>query len=334
MDYIFTDSSRNNTAMLPLSGYIDIDIGGDNDFKVSIDFSEYDKDSMKQGGFIYCVGTEFGGLLNSFESDTSNNEVSFSGKSFRGMLDERYTEPPSGSDYLTVVGELNTVIKSICGANPFGGLFKVSTINTGVSVSDFKVGRYYSWLEAINQILKSKDYRINLEVKEDDNGGIVTFYVEISAVPIIDYSDEIENSQDGLIDFSISKKPSILYSHMILLGKGELKDRLVVKAKIDGDSLVEVTTIPDSINTRVYLYESSGTETKDVLLEEGTKKISEIIEKDSQKITLSDNMNVWLGDIVGGRDYITGTTISEPITKIIYKYKYGEESLSYTIGGQ
>ena len=49
-------------------------------------------------------------------------------------------------------------------------------------------------------------------------------------------------------------------------------------------------------------------------------------------MTVNDNVNLELGDIVGGRDYITGLTIAQPVTDKIVKYEKNKLSISYEIG--
>ena len=45
------------------------------------------------------------------------------------------------------------------------------------------------------------------------------------------------------------------------------------------------------------------------------------------------NMDVAIGDIIGGRDYLTGLYAKKPIAKKIYKVEDGKTSLEYEIEG-
>ena len=45
------------------------------------------------------------------------------------------------------------------------------------------------------------------------------------------------------------------------------------------------------------------------------------------------DMEVEIGDIIGGRDYVTGMYAAKPIAKKIYKVSGGKVSLEYEIEG-
>ena len=332
MEFYFADSSRKNTDILPMNAYIDFDIGKENDFKVSIPFSLYDPETMMQGGYLYVPGTEIGGVLNKFSSDTKNKEVSFEGKTFRGMLEDRYTEPPSGSDYLSLSGELNATLRNNL-TSLYGGLFAFSAANTGVSATK-QISRFANYLEASNEFLGQANHKLNIEIVEEQMGDSVGFIVVLSARPIHDYSDEIENSQDGLVNFEIGKAEIYPYTHVFGLGSGELQARITGKWKINSDrkSLTEISSFPDGANVRIYKHDSNGCDSKDALAEEITKKLGELVGTDTQDITLDDGMIVSIGDIVGGRDYVTGTYIKQPVTQVVFTHKNGKSSYSYKIG--
>lgn len=332
MEFYFTDHSRNNIGALPKEGYIDCDIGKDNNFAVNIPLKFYSARSSMQGGYIYSPGTEIGGLMNNMSVKTSSGEVSFTGHSFRGMLNYRYIEPPAGSDYLMVSGDLIECVSSLCDGL-LDGLFRVVGGNTGISVNNQRINRYDSVLDAVETLLSPKGYRIELEAVEDQNYDIVNFHIDIRIVPVVDHSDRIENSNDGLINFDISKKEYLPYTHLLALGKGDLKDRLVIHYKINANgSITEISSFPKSGMVRIYKFDYPNAESREVLETESQKKAKEILSSDKQSITISDNMGVWLGDIVGGREYTTGTYIKEPIKQIIYKFSNGEENFSYKIG--
>ena len=44
-------------------------------------------------------------------------------------------------------------------------------------------------------------------------------------------------------------------------------------------------------------------------------------------------ISVEIGDIVGGRDYITGMYAAKPVAKKIYRLENGTESLEYELEG-
>lgn len=332
MDCIFTDHNHVHTGFLSKNQVIDIDIGETNDFEIKIPLSEYDPEIHMDDGYIFIDGTELGGRLSKPTIDTDAGTVTFRGVCWRGMLESKITQPPANQDYLVISGELNRGLADIFGATFYGGLFRCSNIDTGITAS-VQINRYSDYLDAGNQFLSKKNHRINIETKVYADGNLLKFYVEISAVPVTDYSDEIENSQDGGINFKISKASTFRYTHIIGLGSGNLKDRIVVAAEIlmDG-SIREVPSIPDGEEFRTYKYDYPNAQDRETLVDQMAEKAKTLNDTDSQSITIRDNLGIWIGDIVGGRDYVTGTYIKEPIKKIIYRYADGVENFSYQIG--
>lgn len=329
MNFYLTDSDRYDMMYLPDKCLFDFEIGSNNDFEIEIPVSLYISEIYKKGRYIYCAGTEYGGCLGGIKSDTSDGVVKIYGETFRGMLKDKVVEPPTGEAYLYVSGDLTNCLKTLLGGQ-YTDVFKVSDALTGVSVSNFKINRYDYILDAMEAVLKSKGYRLDISVVNEE----AQFFVLLSA-KANEVADEI--SQDYGFNFNIDKK-ILKYNYMIALGGGQLEKRTVLYLHQKDDGTVEqVSEIPNGDDIRVYKYdysssESTGSETE--LLDGAAKKFDEINESDSQAMTISDGSQIELelGSIVSGRDYITGITIQEPVTKKILKIKNGIASVSFKIG--
>ena len=329
MDFYITDKDRYD--MMPLSDKcsFDFEIGSENDFEIRIPVSLYDSEIYEKGHYIYCDGTEYGGRIEGIKSDTSDGIVKVYGETFRGMLKDKVVEPPTGEAYLYISGDLTNCLKALLGGQ-YTDVFKVSDALTGVSVSNYKVNRYDYILNAMESLLESKGYRLDISVVNEE----AQFFVELSAKPN-EVDDEI--SQDYDLNFSIDKK-ILKYNYMIALGGGQLEKRTVLYLHQKEDGTIEqVSSIPNGDDIRVYKYdysssESTGSETE--LLDGAAKKFDEINESDSQTMTISDGSQIELelGSVISGRDYITGITIQEPVTKKILKIKNGIAAVFFKIG--
>ena len=326
MDFIITDSERRELGFIDRASSLDIDIGVTNDFELIIKLDDYSASMYSPKNFIICPNTEYGGILDDPEVVTSEKAVYFYGDTFRGLLYKKCIEPPKGQDYKIISGELNKCISQLVNEH-FNDMFTVSEENTGVNLTNYKFNRYVTLGDGIDSMLASVGYRLDINIVLGDE-----FAVQLSAKPVTDYSDNIEFSQDGNIQFDI-KKVTNRYDYMICLGKGELKDRTIIylyqnaKGKIS-----KVSSIPKGDDVRVYIYDNNNSENEETLIADATKKFAEINKCDSQKLTVNDNVNLELGDIVGGRDYITGLTIAQPVTDKIVKYEKNKLSISYEIG--
>lgn len=326
MDFIIADPDKKDLCFLDDSASLDFDVGSSDDFQFSIVLNDYDPSAHVEGNILYCLGTEYGGIFEDPEVSTKDNKKTLTGDTFRGMLKKKYIEPASGEDYFTISGELNACIKQLVDSAFSDDLFKVSEDNTGVYLSTFTFDRYCTLLDGINKMLASKSFRLSIKaVRINDD-----FFVELSATPVADYSNDIEFSQDNDIQFKI-KKVTNKYNYMIALGKGELKDRQVLYFYCDNSGNVSsIDSIPKGDKVKVYLYDNSSTEG---LTDDAIKKFSEINSSDEYSMTIKEDIELELGDIVGGRDYITGMTVAQPVTRKIIKYSNNKQTISYEIGG-
>lgn len=326
MDFIIADANKKDLCFLDNSASLDFDIGSSDDFQFSIVLNDYNPETHIEGNILYNLGTEYGGVFDDPEISTRDKKITLTGDTFRGMLKKKYIEPSKGADYYKISGELNACIKTLIN-NAFSNvLFRVSEENTGVNVT-FTFDRYCNLLDGINKMLTSKSYRLSIKtVRVEDD-----FFVELSATPIVDYSDDIEFSQDSDIQFKI-KRITNKYNYMIALGKGELKDRQVLYFYCDkAGNVSSATSIPKGDRVKVYLYDNSSTED---LKADAIKKFAEINSVDEYSMTIKDDIELEIGDIVGGRDYTTGMTVAQPITRKIIKYNNQKQSISYEIGGK
>ena len=131
-----------------------VDLNGNRNFSLQIARS-YWHPELTFSSLIYILGTEYGGIIGEVLTDTTLDYVELKGLSWRGRLAKKIIEPPAGSDYKTVSGELHTVMKSLIEPE-FDGLFVVSAEDTGVTVSNYQFDRYCTLLDGLNKMLKSK----------------------------------------------------------------------------------------------------------------------------------------------------------------------------------
>ena len=198
MEFYLTDTDRYDMMYLPDKCSIDVEVGSDNDFEIEIPVSLYNSEICEKGRYIYCAGTEYGGRIEGIKSDTSDGVVKIYGETFRGMLKDKIVEPPTGEAYLYISGDLTECLKTLLGGQ-YTGVFKVSDTLTGVSVSSYKINRYDYILDAMESLLESKGYRLDISVINEE----AQFFVELSA-KVNEVDDEI--SQDYDFNFSIEKK--------------------------------------------------------------------------------------------------------------------------------
>lgn len=328
MELIFADSSLKDIKRIFFAD-ADFEIGTKNDFEIKINRDEWDSRYFEYGNVFYIPNSEFGGIIGEIQTDTSLNTTSLLGRTWRGMLDKKIICPIEGQDYYYASGELNSVLKRLISSN-FDKVFAVPDIDTKVTVSDYKFDRYCTLLSGINKMLQSVGYKLQIKYIQQERGQ--AGYVELTCVPIKDYSEKIELSQDSQLDFRFNQSKNRT-NHLICLGKGELKDREVIHLYVQKDGTIGNEQYQSGINEIVEVYDNSSASSEE-LIEGGIKKLQELMNVTTFDMDVGRlNINIEIGDIIGGRDYLTGLYIKKPIVKKIYRFSNEEESLEYSLEG-
>lgn len=305
-----------------------VDLNGDRTFSVQIARSNW-YEELTFSSLIYIMGTEYGGIIGEVLTDTTLDYVELKGLSWRGRLAKKIIQPPAGSDYKTVSGELHTVMKSLIEPE-FNGLFVVSQEDTGVMVSNYQFERYCTLLDGLTKMLKSKGYRLQLSFRREQNE---PGYLYIEAVPIADYSNQIELSRDCQLNYTMDDKRDGV-NHLIVTGKGEMQDRNVLHLYVQEDGTIGNQQYYTGLQEIAEVYENTSTET-DELQSKSEERLRELMNKKTFKMDVAKlGIDVGIGDLVGGRDYLTGMYMAKPVENIVYELTGDIESKTYKLEGE
>jgi len=293
----------------------------DNDFQLIIPEDEWLIVPIEIGHYLYEPGTEFGGRVTGIKH--INKQIEVTGRTWRGMLIDKIVQPPGGSAYKTITSvEANTAIADLLGTS-FGPLVVASAAASGITVSgEF---RYQTLLYCLHRMLNDADARLKIEFED----GVVT----LSAVAITDLSADDEFSQDFSANIRSSMDNSKAYNHVIALGSGELTARTVVELYRQADGTINSTPLTTDMDDRQIVLDYPNAESTDEL----TKKATDLLNEDywpveSVEADVPEDQSLNLGDIVGGRDYITGLAISAQVIQIIRTVNRDGVSVQYKVG--
>ena len=289
---------------------------GENDFELTL----YDGTVLPDRGLVYVDGTEVGGIVDHMKDELSDgvSVVTYSGRSWHGILAGKVLQPDSGQDYLKVSGPVNQVLSNLLARIGLADVFKVRADSTK-TIPTFQFDRYCTAYDGIRRMLAAND--LKLMFQEVD--GTVWMY----AKPIVDHNDTVDSD---LVDFSITKDYRRT-NHMIGLGKGDLRNRLVVHYYADGSGKVSNTRTFGGRDEIAAVYDYSSAE-KDELDKQTKKQLQDLQGAGAVDVTVHDGLSLDVGDRVAGCDHVTGLTVTAVVLKKIVKLSGGLLSVSYEVG--
>lgn len=320
MDLIYMNAAKEDVGTL-MDFTMDMAFGAsENDFECQIVSGNH---CCEAGYFLYWEGTEYGGIVDAMKIDTDKDVVTYSGRTWHGILDSKVIEPDAGAAYLTVSGEANEVLGTIIERLGLAELFVASTEDSGITISSYKMNRYITGYKGIRKMLKASDAKLDIAFK---NG-----FVELSAKPIVDYSQDEQFDTDQ-IDFVI-KRNSNPINHVICLGKGELAEREVIHVYADKDGYISTTQSLTGIQEVSAIYENANTESSEELEQGGIDLLLASWDSDEIQFNFNSNDEAFdIGDIVGAKEKVTGIEVNAEITKKIVKFSNNKTTISYKVG--
>ena len=123
-------------------------------------------------------------------------------------------------------------------------------------------------------------------------------------------------------------------NHLIVTGKGEMQERNVFHLYAQKDGSIGKTQYYKGLNEISAVYENTSTETAE-LEKTSMEQLQKLMNKKTFQMDVAKlGIEVGIGDIVGGRDYLTGMYMSKPIENIIYEITNDVESITYKLEGE
>lgn len=278
--------------------------------------------TIDAGAYIYVDGSECGGVVDAMEDQLTSgvSTLTYSGRTWHGVLANKILEPDRGKDYLTVSGTASTVIGSLISRVGLDGVFDaVDSPTAGAqTIKSYRFDRYTDCYTGLRKMCEASGLKLRL--------AYASGRVNIWAEPVAHYGDAIDSD---LIDFDATRtwrKPN----HLIGLGKGDLAARTVVHWYADAKGNVSQSQSLKGVDEIAQVYDYSNAETAE-LNQKTREKLQELQSEGDVKVTVRDDANVVfdVGDTVTARDNLTGITVNAAISKKIVKVSGGVMSVDY-----
>lgn len=290
----------------------------ENDFELVVSGAS----TIDAGAYIYVDGSECGGVVDSLKDSLKDGRstLTYGGRTWHGMLANKILEPDKGKDYLTVSGTASTVIGSLISRVGLDGVFDaVDSPTAGAqTIKSYRFDRYTDCYTGLRKMCEANGLKLRL--------AYASGRVNIWAEPVAHYGDSIDSD---LIDFDATRtwrKPN----HMIGLGKGELRNRIVSHWYADSKGNVTQTQTFKGLDEIAQVYDYSSAEA-DELAKNTKKKLQDLQSEGEVKVTVHEDSGIVfdVGDTVTARDNLTGITVTASIVKKIVKVSNGVLSVDY-----
>lgn len=311
MDLIVTDTNGTPSGSYA-SWTLDLAYGsGENDFDLQCPAC------LKPGCRWWVDGTGWGGIVDDVKTSVTGGEgeLTYHGRDWHGLLASKILEPDKGKDYLTMNGTIGTLLRTVISRI---GLQDILTVTEGTSkTANWQFDRYCDAWSGLSKMLRASGLRLRITAAQ--NG------VTVDAPPITAAGDLIDSD---LIDFDATLASHPI-NHLICLGKGELKDRIVVHWYADQKGTLSHTQTIKGADERTSVYELSNADAAE-LETKGKTKLQELRDTGSIDVDVeSDGIDLDVGDTVTGRDNTTGIKVTAEITKKIIKIEDGIPTVTY-----
>ena len=329
MDLNYTDAGYVPQGIIT-DGELDMAFGSDeNNFELSVDINDpccvvqgliYMEDTGQDGKVMH---TEYGGIIDGMRVDTEENVVIFCGRTWHGIMEGKILSPDSGEDYLILSGEANAVLQGAIDRMDLGNLFMASEEDSGIVIDSYQMDRYVGGYTGIRKMLSSAGAKLQIRYS---SGKVI-----LAAVPAIDYSQDEEwdsNQMNFVIENNV--RPT---NHLVCLGKGDLKDRVVLHLYADADGNISRKQTFFGINEVAGTYDYSSVESEEELEKNGREQLQKLLDAAQSLETSFDNSMAYdIDDIVGAKEIVTGTQVRCRITKKIVKVNKNGLSIECQIG--
>ena len=225
---------------------LDMAYGSDeNNFECTID---RDAHCCAKGFYLYVEGEEYGGIIDKIRVNTERDEIIYKGRTWHGVLENKVICPENGQDYLILNGDANEVLQEIIDLIGLSDLFTASTEDSGIQIVSYQMNRYIYGYTGIKKMLK--EFGAKLRIRWTDA------MVELSALPIVDYSED-EEFDTSQVDFTV-EKDFLPVNHLICLGQGDLAERAVIHLFTDENGGVQpYATVTDPVQDSDYILNES-----------------------------------------------------------------------------
>lgn len=278
---------------------------------------------ISQGCLVSIDGTEYGGVVDSAElvGEGGTSTVTWSGRTWTGVLLGRVLSPDAGRDYLDVAGEANAVLSQLVARMGLSGLFQVPAEDSGVRVQH-RFERFTDGYTGMRRMLAASSAK--LVIRRVDGSTV------LRAAPARAAGGGVDSD---LIDFT-ARRDWRPVNHLVCAGTGELASRKVVHLYADASGAVSRRQTLFGVDEVAELYDYSNAD-EQKLIEDGTRKLRGYQTGGAVDVTVRGGLELDVGDTVTGEvrgGGVPDSTVTAAVVKKVVRASGGALAVSYEVG--
>lgn len=204
----------------------------ENDFQIKVPMGATE---LHEDQVVYIMDTEYGGVIDAIEVDTTSRQMIYTGRTWHGILENKILYPEPGYNYFYVNGDANEVLAELLErmnitagplnelyVEPPQGFMSALAEESGIFVEARVASESGNYAHGYSFI---RDLLYEFGAKPQIINGV------ISAVPYIDYSND-DDFLEGTDQFRAKRKYNSL-NRLHCMGSGNLSERHTIDLYLD-----------------------------------------------------------------------------------------------------
>lgn len=314
VDVIYADSYGREMGFLPYAQG-DFTVGRSNSFQLKVPPGL----GIARDWYLMIEGTEFGGLVDGLDVDTSLPYAVAVGRTWSGLLATALVKPPPGQAHRTASGDLNAITQQVIDLLGLGYCMVADSHPSGISAASWAFTREGEAMDGYSQLRALyRAHGAKMRIRYD---GAIRKAV-VGAVPRADYTDD---GMDGdKAAFTLRTRRPV--NHLHCMGTGEGTARVTVDLYADERGNVSRTQTQFGPAHREQAYDNPAAG-EDELVEYGTRHLqAEQAERERCGLSGADDGSYDIDDIVGGTSTAHGISV---VTTVAMKTAAVGETITY-----
>jgi hypothetical protein len=245
MDLNYTDINGIDIGVLKDYSFdLEFGLNATNDFELQLDLEDH---CLIDDCRVYIQDTEYGGIVDNIEVDTGDDLVTYTGRTFHGILNSKTIDPDDGKTALLVSGDANDILDTLITRMELEELFCVSKEESGIYIDQYEF-KYEAGYDGICTMLQMFGGKLSFNV--DKNGKVVLF-----ATAFTDYSlVEGFETTDTTFDIKRYYNPA---NHAICIGESDEKEYIIHLFTDQDGSILKYAKTEEPIEDSDYILDKS-----------------------------------------------------------------------------